>query len=191
MAAPRSCWPQCHELAQPEQSLRHRQTGCDADIRAGLCTAPANPHPLLRAVQHFGLIRPQAVPAKFRRAKTEHPQRSGCVRAGCVPTAQSDLLSRRKAGSAHHRHLHTPAGATVLLHSLPASRRAGRAGSAAGGVGGSRLRVGGCTHRVGCTSGTAPSRSSTVPRGPRTFLTEEIFSRSKRLMRLKPGGRRG
>lgn len=66
-----------------------------------------------------GSVRPRAEPAKFRRAKTEHLQHSGCVRVGCVPTAQSDLLSRRKAGSAHHQHLHTPVGATVLLHSLP------------------------------------------------------------------------
>lgn len=44
------------------------------------------------------------------------------------------------------------------------------------------------THCVGWTSGTAPSRSTTGPLGLRTFLMEEIFSRSNLLIRLKPAG---
>lgn len=48
-----------------------------------------------------------------------------------------------------------------------------------------------CTHCVGWTSGTAPSRSITGPLGLRTFLMEEIFSKSNLLIRLKPAGQRG
>lgn len=47
----------------------------------------------------------------------------------------------------------------------------------------------GGTHCVGWTSGRAPSRSTAGPLGLRTFLTEEIFSRSNLLIRLKPAGR--
>lgn len=155
----------------------------------------------------LSLSRPRRAPAKLGRADTEQPQSRSCVRAGHDPAEPLQpmiyFLGGRWLGQPRDRATGTSACLRVLQSCLTSPARVkgqsltsfARASSLkhVGTVAGGALTTprAARTHCVGWTSGTAPSRRTTGPLGLRTFLMEEIFSRSNLLIRLKPTGQSG